>query len=108
MSEEPASAARASGEFDKLPLWRSRKEVRGARVEQITALGVGAGYRLHCRTPGGRAVDVDVTSEWIERRGDGREPADLVDGYLVVYGDGYASWSPPGAFESGYTLLREG
>lgn len=28
-------------------------------------------------------------------------------GYLVVYKDGYTSFSPQGAFESGYTLVPE-
>ena len=27
-------------------------------------------------------------------------------GYYVVYEDGYASWSPSAAFESGYTLVK--
>ena len=27
-------------------------------------------------------------------------------GYYVVYDDGYASWSPAEAFESGYTRIR--
>ena len=29
-------------------------------------------------------------------------------GYYVVYEDGYKSWSPAEAFESGYTLIEEG
>ena len=29
-----------------------------------------------------------------------------VGGYYVVYGDGYQSWSPADAFESGYTRIQ--
>jgi len=29
-----------------------------------------------------------------------------VGGYYVVYKDGYSSFSPPEAFESGYTLIK--
>ena len=30
--------------------------------------------------------------------------SDVVGGYFVRYDDGYESWSPASAFESGYTL----
>lgn len=32
--------------------------------------------------------------------------APQVGGYYVVYDDGYKSWSPAEAFESGYTLIK--
>jgi hypothetical protein len=31
----------------------------------------------------------------------------MEDGYLVVYEDGYKSWSPAGVFEAGYTLIDD-
>jgi hypothetical protein len=35
------------------------------------------------------------------------EDAEIVGGYVVVYTDGYISWSPADAFEGGYTLVEE-
>lgn len=35
-----------------------------------------------------------------------KELADIVGGYLVIYSDGYESWSPAKAFEEGYTLTK--
>lgn len=34
-----------------------------------------------------------------------RKHAPQAGGYYVVYEDGYASWSPAGAFEAGHTLV---
>jgi len=31
----------------------------------------------------------------------------VIGGYLVIYEDGYASFSPAEAFEKGYTLIEE-
>jgi len=33
---------------------------------------------------------------------------DGVDGYKVVYPDGYVSWSPKNVFEEAYRLLNDG
>lgn len=30
-----------------------------------------------------------------------------VGGYYILYKDGYESWSPPEAFEDGYTLIED-
>lgn len=35
------------------------------------------------------------------------EEDEIVGGYVVVYADGYISWSPADAFEGGYTLIEE-
>jgi hypothetical protein len=44
---------------------------------------------------------VIVTSDWIKTRAHDRP----CDGYFVQYEDGYTSWSPAAAFESGYSEL---
>lgn len=36
-----------------------------------------------------------------------KKPTPFVGGYLVVYQDGYISFSPAKAFEEGYTLIPE-
>lgn len=47
-----------------------------------------------------RYAPMYVGLNWIEKH----EP--LAGGYLVVYEDGYRSYSPAAAFESGYSLIK--
>lgn len=44
-------------------------------------------------------ADAELASRVHEQPGD--------SGYLVIYEDGYRSWSPTKAFEDGYTLLTD-
>lgn len=76
----------------QLPQWQCHKVVRAAQIESIND--------QHREKPvlmltGGFRVEVDAT--WINRH------QARVGGYYVVYEDGYASYSPQAAFESGYT-----
>ena len=43
--------------------------------------------------------EILVSASWLEKH----EPK--IGGYYVRYEDGYSSWSPAGAFESGYTEI---
>ncbi len=45
-------------------------------------------------------IEVEVGQKWIEKH----NPES--GGYLVVYEDGYTSYSPAAAFETGYLLLE--
>ena len=47
-------------------------------------------------------IEVEVGQKWIEKH----NPES--GGYLVVYEDGYTSYSPAAAFEAGYTLVEVG
>ena len=78
-----------------LPRYRCHKVVEAA---QITAVGWQALSLLN--PPSDVAVVVYVTDRWIAKH----EPK--VGGYFVRYDDGYESFSPVDAFESGYTRIE--
>ena len=80
-----------------MPLYRSHKIVRGAPVVERQ---VDDNIVAVC-LPDGSTLDVDVPPDLFDRI---KGP----DGYLVEYEDGYLSWSPSEAFESGYTRVDEG
>lgn len=77
-----------------MPLWQCHKKVRAIKIRSVEPYEGGvaqitaADGRSFC-TSGG------WTSRW---KGTEADP-----GYYVRYDDGYESWSPTAAFESGYT-----
>ena len=80
----------------EMPRYRSHKTVWALKIAAIKYEGVGAvmtpvedGYAPF-------AIDADYMHK--------HDPK--VGGYYVVYADGYKSWSPAEAFESGYTLME--
>ncbi|MFL5063509.1 MAG: hypothetical protein ACJ8FU_08475 [Xanthobacteraceae bacterium] len=76
-----------------LPQYRSHKIVRAAPINWIykkPAVRVEIDGQLHV---------IDVPQNFYARSVPG--PGD----YLVVYSDGYMSWSPKAVFEAGYTKL---
>jgi hypothetical protein len=85
--------------MSKIPRWRSHKIVEGDR---ITGVSEGAGevlFRWHLAC--GVTIDVD---EDLARRLP-RGTFSPVGGYLVIYEDGFRSWSPAEAFEAGYRRI---
>jgi len=52
-------------------------------------------------SPTADKLEIHVTYEFMKKH----EPK--VGGYLVVYSDGYMSWSPADAFEGGYTQVSQ-
>lgn len=91
---------------ERMPRYRSHKIVGALKISSVSVHSTATTFRLDFVEPGfGFAV---VGSGWIAARGDGRAPAELAGGYLVTYENGYSSWSPADAFESGYTRLEEG
>jgi hypothetical protein len=85
-------------QHDELPQYRCHKIVNAAR---ITAKEWDAGFDELRLIFGdiGRYILVDKT--WLKRHG----PIH-VNGYYVVYEDGYRSYSPKRQFESGYTSMK--
>ena len=87
----------------KLPKWQSHKVVQADKV-----------IRVEQRPYDEQAIKDDTFLTWhtehgsifvsheLRRRG-GDNP---VGGYVVIYADGFASWSPAEAFEEGYTRLE--
>lgn len=96
--------------FEQLPLYKSHKKVRAAKISRIEVLVTGwrnnvqgkcdtAVAKLHFEPVAGKEVAaVKVSGSYMEKH----NPHE--GGYYVVYEDGYASWSPDKAFEEGYTL----
>lgn len=76
-----------------LPLWQCHKVVHAAQIDSIRDQHVPDGGAVLGLT-GGYSVKVD--SSWCARH------QARVGGYYVIYEDGYASYSPQAAFESGY------
>ena len=89
-----------------IPMWQSHKVVTADMVTGVSVAFDATGpdgpadvYKWHL------ACGVSVTASKELR---GRVPAtnepphSPVGGYYVRYEDGYESWSPAGAFESGY------
>lgn len=83
----------------------SHKEVRASKIIGFTIAEGGASLVFE---DGGQFVP----REWLDRIAPGWGTKDatveLVGGYYVQYDDAYASWSPPGPFEQGYTLKAAG
>lgn len=81
-----------------LPRWQCHKVVQAAQIEAIRDQHVPDGAIL--TLTGGFTIKVD--SKWTDRH------QAKVGGYLVIYEDGYMSFSPAAAFESGYTRIAQG
>lgn len=80
----------------RLPEYQCFKIVRAARV-----LEINLPRRSLVLAPAfGPSIEVEMTDEfWRRNRVE-------VGGYYVQYEDGYASYSPAAAFESGYTIIN--
>lgn len=89
-----------SGELQEvaLPEFLCHKRVRAAKVVAIAPVPGEGLYRLALE--GG--LHVDVTKHWMGNK------VPVVGGYYVQYEDGYASFSPATAFETGYELIPDG
>lgn len=82
----------------ELPRYRCHKEVQAAKILSIlTDSRFGEGYRTFVLEG---AEPIHVKPEWMERY----KPE--AGGYFVRYHDGYTSFSPAAAFESGYTRIE--
>lgn len=79
-----------------LPRYRSHKEVGALKIIDVLSLPDGSGT-LRFEDPQFSPISVDP--------GYMTKHQPKVGGYLVVYADGYRSWSPAEAFEDGYTLV---
>ena len=78
----------------KLPEYRSHKKVRALKIARIYR--GHDGYAYFEPVEEGYA-DVKLDPQYVTKH----DPQ--AGGYYVVYEDGYESWSPAEAFESGYS-----
>ena len=61
------------------------------------------GAKIICATPmDSKTFAVQIKNEKVDEGAMGQE------GYLVVYPDGYRSWSPKGTFETAYRQVTNG
>ena len=74
-----------------LPRYRCHKTVSALKIRSLS------GTRLSFEDEGYAPIDVPL--EWITKH------SPHAGGYLVVYEDGYRSFSPAAAFEQGYTRI---
>lgn len=89
----------------ELPEYQSHKRVRAAKVvevwdnsdENCEAAGLNDTFIVWLLDNGGY---VHVSQDLKMRGGD-----NPVDGYYMLYRDGFESWSPPDAFKEGYTRI---
>jgi hypothetical protein len=85
-----------------LPEWQCHKVVRADRITHVSVLSSfddpvpPTSYDVILRLACGKTVSLPKT--FIARA------VPNVDDYYVLYEDGYQSWSPKSAFESGYAL----
>ena len=93
--------------YEELPLYQSFKKVRAAKIDGIdTHRSPKGGAVLILASPpvdlGQVKNSVAVDADYLVRC-----PKLAVGGYFVTYEDGYTSYSPAEAFESGYCLADE-
>lgn len=74
-----------------VPMYRCHKEVWALKIIGISLTGV-----LTVEAP---FAPIQMEKEWLDKH------SPEVGGYLVIYKDGYRSFSPAKAFEDGYTKI---
>ena len=87
-------------EIKNLPLYQCHKKVRAGRITGVVTETRG-GRKINFLHLHGSAGPIVVSDEWMERH----QPE--TGGYFVSYQDGYSSYSPAEAFESGYSLVAK-
>ena len=81
----------------EMPKYMCHKTVWALKIKQVKPMLMGANL-----IPEDIAyAEIRVGDEFMQKH----NPE--AGGYYVVYADGYKSFSPAAAFESGYTLLKE-
>lgn len=77
-----------------MPRYVCHKEVQALKIKAVILMGPN-----YCQLKFDNDTSLAVKMEWFD------EHVPKTGGYYVVYGDGYASYSHPKAFESGYSLI---
>ncbi len=81
----------------EMPQYQSHKKVWALKIKQVE-LRPANGHIIHPVDDG--YAPFEVSDEYVRRHNP------QAGGYFVVYEDGYRSWSPAEAFESGYTSAK--
>lgn len=81
----------------EMPRYRCHKEVHALKIKEVIVQPAN-GHMIVPEDPHYAAFQ--ISNEFLEKH----DPK--AGGYFVVYEDGYQSFSPAEAFESGYTLIE--
>lgn len=85
-----------------LPRYQAIKVVEAALIVEVHGHRSGGGVlRLDLVDRDGHQLEHIVSRAYMEKH------APKAGGYYVRYADGYESWSPAAAFESGYVRITE-
>jgi len=82
--------------MSQLAEWQCHKVVKAGRLITLVHDADDGGFVLTVEDANGVPCKVTVPEDFFARG------APIVDDYIVVYEDGYKSWSPKKAFEEGY------
>jgi hypothetical protein len=91
-----ADKKKSGAEGLNMCIFKSHKEVKGAKIKDIIR---DAGGKRFLRFVDNDTDRWEMTDEWFDRHKPER------GGYLVLYKDGYVSFSPAEAFEDGNTRI---
>ncbi len=83
--------------FEGWPVYRTSKIVRAAKI--VGAVPEPGRVQPRLLLDGQLSILADDIQ--------GKLPAHPIGGYVVIYKDGYKSWSPAEAFEDSATLLQD-
>lgn len=85
--------------MSNIPRWKCHKEVNAFKIGQIDySTKDKTGYATLTNDDG--SIIAQVNSYYLEKH----KPE--LNGYYVLYDDGYQSFSPAKAFEDGYTEIK--
>ncbi len=92
-----------NGAMAEMPRYESHKIVHALKIAEIQegpALPASNGHKIIVPSDEGYA-SFTIDAAYIAKHNP------QAGGYYIVYADGYKSWSPAEAFESGYTRLEK-
>jgi hypothetical protein len=85
----------------ELPRYKCHKEVRALRIKEINCEPSNPDAGADIIPIDSAYSPIEVSVEYLMKH------SPQPNGYYVLYEDGYESYSPAEAFESGYTLIKE-
>lgn len=81
----------------ELPRWKCHKEVQAFKITGIRVVPETLGAKALIT---GDGLEVQVSGEYMKKH------RPQIGGFYVIYDDGYQSFSPAPAFESGYARIQ--
>jgi len=85
--------------FEELPEYKCHKIVKAAKITEIHYPGLSSPHFPNTILVLDLGLSVEVNSLWVDKH------MPKPGGYFIVYEDGYTSYSPDKAFETGYSKI---